>query len=212
MTNTSFAGVVAAVTVLLSCSGATFAIEREFGISIGYAQSSIEAEALDDLDNQGGLRFEPRFTWAPWEDIPQLRLGIGIGFSFFYDEEDSGQTFGGFADVEDYEEISLLVPELQATWRQPLSEHWFLEGGVGIGAVFGYFGAGQVIFDELFDDDVNEWDLGFGVRPILRGGYRHNRWAAGLEGSYLFTDLDFGGGLDGKIEELYIGLFYTHSF
>src|SRR5215210_6058577 len=113
------------------------ASDRDFGFSIGYAHLSVDDEALDDLDNQVGVRFEPRVTWAPWDNLPQLRIGIGIGFSFFYDEEDTGQTVGGFADIEDFEQISLIVPELQATWWQPLSEHYFIEGGVGIAAVIG---------------------------------------------------------------------------
>jgi len=203
---------LAAMVALVLAPPARAGADGEFGISIGYAELSIDDDpVLDDLDDQGGLRFEPRFTWAPSEDLPNLRLGIGVGFSFFYDEEDSGQDFGGFADVEDFEEISFIIPEFQVTWRQPLAEHYFIEGGVGIGAVFGYFRAGQVVFDELFDQDVSEWDLALGIRPLLRGGYMSERWSAGLEGSYLFTDLDFGHGIGGNMEELYIGLFYQHK-
>src|SRR5688572_7109391 len=186
---------------------------REFSFSIGYAQLSVDDEALQDLDHKGGVRFEPRLTWTPSaDDAQRFRLGVGIGFAFFYDEEDTGETVGGFADVEDFEQISLIVPELQATWRQPVHENWFVEGGVGVGAVIGNFRAGQVIFDDLFDEDVSDWDLGFGVRPLVRVGYTKPGWVAGLEGSYLFTDLDFGNDLGGSIEELYIGLFFSHMF
>src|SRR5688572_30279103 len=200
----------AALIVLFLASPA--AADNEFGFSIGYAQLAVDDDVLSDLDGQGGLRFEPRFSWTPFDGAGQFRLGIGVGFSFFYDEEETGDEFEGFADIEDYEQISLFVPELQVTWRQGLAPNWFVEGGVGLGAVIGNFRAGQVIFDELFDEDVSDWDLGFGVRPILRGGYTRNRWMAGIEASYLFTDLDFDNSIGGKMEELYIALFYSHAF
>ena len=212
MANVASAAGKLAVIVVLTCAPAATASDRDLGFSIGYAQLSVDDTTLQDLDSQSGLRFELRGTWAPRDSLPQLRLGLGIGFSFFYDDQDSGQTIGGFAEVEDFEQISLIVPEFQATWRQPLGDEWFVEGGVGLGAVIGNFRAGQVIFDDLFDEDVDEWDVGFGVRPLVRGGYMRNHWLAGLEASYLLTDLDFGNGLGGDLEELYIGLFYSHRF
>jgi hypothetical protein len=211
MTNGSFARIAAVVLIVCGASTA-LADDREFSFSIGYAHLSFDNEVLDDLDHEGGLRFEPRFTWPVFHHDPRLRIGVGVGLSFFYDEHETGEEFGGFADIEDFEEISLIVPEFQATWRQMLGANWFVEGGVGVGAVFGSFRAGEVVFDELFDQDVSEWDLGFGVRPLVRGFFMNERWAAGLEGSYLFTDLDFGGGLRGNVEELYVGLFYTFRF
>ena len=213
MTNRPYGRAAAWLMSLLSCAAPAVADDyRDLGFSVGYAQSSIDAEALDDLDSQSGLRFELRGTWSPGDEPSGLRFGIALGLSSYYDEEDSGQTVGGFADVEDFEQLFLAVPEFQVTWRQPISEHWLIEGGAGVGPVIANFRAGQVIFDDLFDEDVSEWDVGLGVRPLVRAAYRRNRWMAGLEGSYLFTDLDFGNGLSGNVEELYIGFFYSHMF
>ena len=198
---------VVVVVVLGFSARAAVAGEYELAFSLGYSNLSLDDAA--NLDGQGGGRFEPRLSWQPFADRPQVRFGVGLGFAYYYDESDAGTIVAppfGF-DVDDYEDVALLTPEFQISWREPLGDRWWLEGGVGVGPVFGVYSAGQVVFEELVDEDVDESDVGLGVRPFVRAAWHNERWSIGLEGSYQWTTIDFGGPYGGDASEWYVGLF-----
>ena len=200
-----------ALLVLILVPTAASAQKWEWGLSLGYSHLSLD-DTAGSLDEQGGFRFEPRFTWRPFDQRPELRLGIGIGFSYYYDESDAGEIVSPpFSfDVDSYEDVSLCTPEFQVSWRQPVSDRWWIEGGIGIGPAFGFYTAGDVVFDELFDEDIDEDDVGLGVRPFIRTGFRGgDTWNWGLEASYQWTDIDFGQPVGGDVEEWYVGVFFS---
>jgi hypothetical protein len=191
---------------------AAVAQEREFAFSLGFSNLSLD-DPEGGLDGQGGNRFEPRYSWQPFDDQPQVRFGFALGFSYFYDESEGGQIIAppfGF-DVGNYEDVTLLTPEFQLSWREPLGEKWWLEGGVGVGPVFGFYSAGHVIFDEFIDEDVTENDVGFGVRPFVRAAWQGERWSWGLEGSYQWTTIDFGDPYGGNARDWYVGVFFGYG-
>jgi hypothetical protein len=199
---------IASFTVLMLSASVASAQKTEFAFGIGYSHLSLD-DAPGELDQQDGGRFEGRFSWRPFDDRPQLRFGVGVGFSYYYDQSDAGNIISPpFAfGVDSFESLSLITPEFQVSWRQPMSEKWWIEGGVGIGPAIGYYSAGDVIFEDLFDEDVSETEVGLGVRPFLRAGFRGSEdWRWGFEGSYQWTDIDFGRfGRDP--DEWYVGLF-----
>src|SRR5215212_4341827 len=69
---------VAALTPVASAQ------KKEWGISFGYSHLSLD-DASGELGEQGGFRVEPRFSWQPFGDRPELRFGIGLGLSYYYD-------------------------------------------------------------------------------------------------------------------------------
>ena len=186
---------------------AAHAAEPEFGLSVGYSQLSVDGN--DSLDGQGGGRFEPRVSFQPFGDRPELRFGFALAFSYFYDEQDAGEiVLPPFDfDVDVFQDVFLFTPEFQVSWRQPLSKRWWIEGGIGAGLVFGYYSAGEVFFDDEFDTDVTEDDFGFELRPFLRAAWQGDHWHWGAEASYQYTTIDFGGPLGGDVSEWYAGLF-----
>lgn len=196
------------VLIVAMSARAAAAQDYELAFSLGYGQLSLDGDA--NLDGQGGGRFEPRFSWRPFpSDRPEVRFGVGLGFASYYDESDAGTIVAPpfDFDVEDYEDISLVTPEFQVSWREPLGEKWWVEAGVGVGPVFGFYSAGQVVFDDLIDEDVSEHDAGLGVRPFVRAAWHNERWSVGLEGSYQWTTIDFGEAFGGDASEWYVGLF-----
>jgi hypothetical protein len=92
-------------------------------------------------------------------------------------------------------DMFLITPELLLSWRQPVAERWYVEPGVGVGAVIG-----------AVDFIGVEWGSGYSVRPFVRVGYQTDHWAAGVEASYRFGHLDLGES-DGDIENLTAALF-----
>ena len=183
----------------------------ELGLSFGYSHLSLDGN--DALDGQGGARFEPRVSFEPFDDRPQVRFGFALGFSYFYDERDSGQIVSPpfVFDVDSYEDVFLLSPEFQVSWRQPLGDDWWIEGGVGVGVVFGFYSAGDVIFDDVVDENVDESDVGLGVRPFIRAAWHGDRWSWGAEAQYQYTTIDFGGPFGGDASEWYAGLFLAFT-
>jgi hypothetical protein len=203
--------VVLSAVIMLGVLGSVGHAQRtEWALSVGYGHLSIE-DAGGAFGEQDGLRLEPRFSWQPFEQRPQVRFGIGVGFSFYFDEEEGIPVPPPFVEVDSYENAGLITPEFQLSWRQPMSKRWWIEGGLGMGPAIGIYTAGDVVFDDFFDEDVRETDVGLGVRPFARAGFRGSdeRWSWGVEASYQWTDVDFGRPYGGDVSEWYVGLFFS---
>jgi len=209
----------AACSLLFLTSLASHAkAESEFAIGFGYTHVSLDDTSLGAFDDKGGAYFEPRFSFAPYEQRPQFRVGFGLGFSFFYDEtdgsatviDDDGNIF--FADADDYEQLFLLTPELQLSWRQELEKGWLIEGGVGIGAIAGFYAAGEEFFGEFYDQDLDESDITWSLRPFIRAGYDNGRMRYGIEASYQWGgNLDFTNEIGGDVEQWNVGVFFAFA-
>ena len=191
------------------------AADPEFAFSLGYSHISLDDTTIGEMGEAGGLRFETRYSWAPNEQQPKFRLGLGMGFSFFYDETDGSALFidddGDIvvADADDYEQVFLWTPELQLSWRERWDNGWMLEGGVGVGGVVGVYAAGDQFFDEFYDQDLNESDFTFFVRPFVRAAYRDEGFSVGLEASYMWGgSVEFTDEVGGDVEEWYVGVFF----
>jgi len=218
MTSRRAFSLAAMVLGLAACPSPAVAAEPEFALSMGYTHVSLDDTIVGEFAEQGGFRFEPRFSWAPVESRPQFRVGIGMGFSFFYDETDGSAVFIDddgdiiIADADDYEQLFLWTPELQLSWRQRWESGWSLEGGVGLGGVFALYTAGEQFFDEFYDEDLDEGDITYSVRPFVRVGYREGGFHGGLEASYLWGgNLDFTKEIGGEVNEWYVGVFFSFS-
>lgn len=210
------AGMVFGFATCLVALVADARADYEFALSLGYAHVELD-KTEGPFDSRGGFRVEPRFTFGVNDDLPQLKLGVGVGISGFnksIDDDDGDfvviddEVF--FFDSEDAHDLTLLTPEFQISWRQPLSgdRRWFIEPGVGVGVVIGQYWVGDT-FGWWTDTDINEWDATLGARPFLRAGYQADRWLLGMEASYLFGgSLDFTDEVGGNVEELYVGVFF----
>lgn len=190
--------------------------DYEFALSIGYAHVSLDGSAAP-FDDRDGVRVEPRFTFGVSDEIPQLRLAAAIGFSgYSRTRDDDGDDFVViddevfFIDTDDEESLSLITPEFQVSWRQPLDadKRWFIEPGVAVGVVIANYWVGDR-WGWYYDEDVDEWDATIAGRPFLRAGYQADHWLIGLEASYLFGgQLDFTDDINGDVEEFYAGVFF----
>ena len=200
----------AVAVVILSAQRAQAA--AEFDLAIGY--SHLWLDGSDRFEERDGVRVEPRFTFGG----DGLRLGFGVGISGYSHELeedtiiiiDDGDDIDVF-EADQWESVSLLVPEFQVSFRQPLGDQWFIEPGVGVGAVF----ANYYIADEFWwsDDEESEWDTTFGVRPFVRAGWRGERWVFAAEASYLFGgDVELTDQVHGDVSELFIGGFFGFQF
>ena len=208
---------VCALLILLPLASRAEA-ESEFAIGFGYTHVSLDDTSIGGFDEQDGAYFEPRFSFAPYEQRPQFRVGFGLGFSFFYDEtdgsatiiDDDGDIF--FADADDYEQLFLLTPELQLSWRQELEKGWLIEGGVGVGAIAGFYIAGEEFFGEFYDQDLDESDITWSLRPFIRAAYDNGHMRVGVEGSYQWGgDLDFTDEIGGDVEQWNVGVFFAFA-
>lgn len=104
----------------------------------------------------------------------------------------------------------MITPELQLSWRQPIFSRWFVEGGAGLGAVIANYQADGISFDLDDLDDVDEWAVGFGVRPFVRAGYAWDRLLLGVEASYRWTNLEFDDDdidVEGDLDQFMVGGF-----
>jgi hypothetical protein len=192
----------------------------EFDLGVGYGKLWIDgAEGV--FDERDGVRVEPRFSFDLCPKIPQLRLGVGVSVSGYSHElaEDTIITIDDgdeihIIEADQWESVGLIVPELQLSWRQTLGDdgHWFIEPGVGVGAVIANYWAG----DEWWwddDDETSEWDVTFGVRPFVRAGYAWENWSVGLEASYLWGgNVELTDQVDGDLREFYAGAFFGVSW
>ena len=68
------------IVVVTAGTSVASAQKTEFAFGIGYSHLSLD-DAPGEMDQQDGGRFEGRFSWRPFDERPQLRFGIGVGFS-----------------------------------------------------------------------------------------------------------------------------------
>jgi hypothetical protein len=210
-------GVAGGIAVLLAgAAPARAAVAPEFAFSIGYTEYRLDDTTVGELARQGGLYLEPRVSAAPWDAHPQLRVGVGLGFTLSMTTEDAGESIvigpGGPSteDLDTYENLFLFVPELQISWRQEWSDHYNLEVGVGAGGVYAHYSAGDVLGNTIYDDEIRESDTALTVRPFVRLVYaKSDRFTGGFEGSYLWSgSLDLFDGVGGNLEQWYAGVFF----
>jgi hypothetical protein len=192
------------------------ATEPEFAFGLGYTHISLDDTTVGDMGQEGGFYMEPRFSIAPWDERPELRIGIGFGLSFFYDEtdgsalfiDDDGDVF--IADADDYESMYFFTPELQISWRQRFDNGWHFEGGVGLGGTIAFYSAGEEFFNDFYDEQLDETDATFTARPFVRGGFHFEAFTFGLEGSYLWGgSLDLAERIGGDLEQWQVGAFFA---
>ena len=212
--------VVAAVLTAVIPRHARAQGENEFALGVGYTRINVEgAEVL--VDDRDGVHFDPYVSFAPLERLPQLRLGGAVGFSVAVDDvrgafvsgEDGGTLFVSGDDVS----FMLFEPELRVAWRQSLAEGeaFFVEAGVGGGAVIGWLSAGDGEGDDsgAADAELDETDATWMGRAFLRVGAHVTSGIVGLEASYLRGGrLDFADGAAGDVSEVYVGIFGALTF
>ena len=181
---------VAAFTLICLVVAATArAKDRNFELSLRAGGTRLSIDDDDDaLDGQWGVTVEPSFSLSPLTDLPQFRLGAGVDLAWISVDVDNEFVAGQL-------DLFLITPELLLSWRQPVSDRWYVEPGVGVGAMIG-----AVDFIGI------DWGSGYSVRPFLRIGYQADNWSAGVEASYCLGHLDFGDG-DGDIEKLSVAFF-----
>jgi hypothetical protein len=174
-----------------------------FGFGLG------DVEDFTGLDDASGIAAEVRFTRAFF--LKQLRIGSAIGVSLYEEEAEDNELF----ELEGDEELLLITPELQLSWRQPIFRRWFVEGGAGVGAVIANYQADGIDLDAEDLDDIDEWAVGFGVRPFVRAGYALDRLLLGVEASYRWTNLEFDDDeidVEGDLDQFMVGGFVGLRF
>ena len=181
----------------------------EFSLSLGYANISVGGP----FEHEGAFRFEPSVTFAPIEQLPQVRFGLDVGVSLVLDNStrtiisgDHGLIFAGSSDVP----VWFIEPALRLSYRQTFgNEHeFFIEPGIAGGFAFG-----QVDLTDDTGHDYDKSDTTFFGRVFLRAGARVQGGLAGIEASYLSGGkMDFGGDASGDLTEWYIGIFGTLCF
>jgi hypothetical protein len=193
----------------------------EIAFTLSYADLAAELDAdafgfglgdIDDftgLDDATGIAGEIRFT-RPFF-VKQLRIGSAIGVSLYEEDAEDNDLF----ELEGDEELLLITPELQLSWRQPIFRRWFVEGGAGVGVVIANYQADGIEADLGDLDDIDEWAIGLGVRPFVRAGYAFDRLLLGVEASYRWTNLEFDDGdldVEGDLDQFMIGGFVGVRF
>ena len=185
----------------------TLAGMADFSLGMGYVNITLDDSPI--IDSESGFRFDPTLTFSPLpEALPQLRLGVGVGFNLVLDDSqralisnDGQLIFFGSSDVP----LWLFEPELRVSWRQWFGDTWFVEGGVAGGFALGYLELDSI--DDT-DDSYDANDTAPFGRAFFRVGARVTGGIAGFEGSYLVGDeLDFGGNASGELTEWYVGIF-----
>lgn len=196
-------------------SSATAQGESEFLLGVGYTRMNFDGDNVL-IDNRDGIHFDPVFSFAPIQPLPQLRFGAAVGISFAVDDVRGAvvsDADGGLLFIDgDEASLMLFEPELRVSWRQSFGEEhaYFLETGVGGGGVIGWLSAGDGEGDEngAADAELDETDAAFMGRVFLRFGMRVEGGLAGIEASYMQGgNLDFGEGISGDVSEVYVGIF-----
>lgn len=219
MTKACAVGVILAA-VALSAPRAAAQGENEFALGVGYTRMNFAgADIL--VDDRDGVHFDPYVSFAPFEGLPQLRLGGAVGFSVAVDDvrgalvsdENGGSLFVSGDDVS----LMLFEPELRIAWRQALvkDEAFFIEAGVGGGAVIGWLSAGDGEGGDggTADAELDETDVTYMGRGFVRLGAHVTSGIVGIEASYLRGGrLDFTDGAAGDLSEFYVGIFGALTF
>ena len=190
----------------------------EFSLGIGWVRMNFDGnnELIDDRD---GIHFDPVFSIAPFEALPQLRFGAAVGVSVALDDVRGAViSRGGQLVVISGGDVSLFLiePELRISWRQYFGPEkaYFLEAGGGGGGVFGWLDAGDGDDDESEDaDDVEETASALMAKVFLRFGARVTGGLGGIEVSYLRGgNMDFAEGIEGDVSTFYLGVFGALQF
>ena len=211
--------VVAVIAALVVANVAS--ADVEFDTSIGYSHLSLEGS--DRFSQRDGVRVEPRISVNPFENLPDLRLGAGLGVSGYSHQldQDAIITIDNGNDVyvvhaDQWESLTFLEPEFQLSWRQPLGDgRWYVEPGLGIGAAVANYG----ITDDFWWDNEHDshWDTAFEARPFVRVGYRTSSsgygWSFGGEISYMIGGpIDLTDQVHGNVREFYAGGYFGFTW
>jgi len=211
------------VAALAAVPGASTAVAQEiepsfpvgaadFALSVGYANISLGSESA--FDNESALRFDGSIDFSPLrEQLPQLRLGAGVGVSMVLDN--SSRTIiisnGTFVSRSTNDiPFWLIEPELRLSWLQTFGDHgqFFIQPGVAGGYAFGFLDLTGT--DSTGGSDTfRENDSTLYGRIFLRAGAQVTGGIAGIEASWLSGGrLDFGAeNAAGDLREWYIGIF-----
>lgn len=213
---------VAGLIVLWSVCGAGVAqaqVREDNGFSldfgIGYSKLNIAGENVRQLDGADGAASHINFKWAP-PDARGLRLGFSVDIAGWREEFTSVNEDEDEFITDAYQELSLFIPEVRVGYYIPFGDprdrHFFIEPSIGVGLAVGYFEAGDVFFNRFDSDDYSKTRANIAFRPAVQAGYAWDRFAAGVEASYLWTHLDFGNEVGGDIESWYVGGFFRFRF
>src|SRR5688572_26599835 len=137
--------------IVFTLSYADLAAELDadaFGFGLG------DLEDFTGLDDASGIAGEIRFTRSFF--LKQLRIGSAISVALYEEDAEDNDLF----DIDGDEELLLITPELQLSWRQPIFRRWFVEGGAGVGVVIANYQADGIALDVEDLDDVDEWAVG----------------------------------------------------
>ena len=191
---------------------------REFAFGIGYTHLFWDGSNSDALEEQGGLLMEGRVSWPlaqpTTENQPELRIGLGLGLTFYVSEQGGDVVEVGnviIIEPDDWTQLTTITPEVQFSVRQPVGDDYYLEPGVAGVFMLGNYVKGEEVFG-FVDEEDDRWAAGGGGRVFLRGAYRRERWSVGLEGSYGYGWLHFGDDIGGDIQQGYFGIFYARRF
>ena len=191
------------------CRGAS---DGEFLLGAGYTRINFDGSNVL-IDDRDGIHIDAVFSFSPIDDVPPLRLGAGVGFSAALDEVRGATVIDGsdtFFISGDDAALFLFEPEVRLSWRHEFGgdDTFFVEAGVGGGAVIGWLQAGDGDVDGPDDADLDVTDVTPMGRILLRAGLRLTGGWAGIETSYLRGgSLDFADGVEGDIGEFYFGVF-----
>ena len=208
-----------AARLLAVCTApAAGAAHREFAFGVSYAHLFWDGSASGALEEQGGVRLDGRVSWpvgAPTTDAsPELRLGVGLGLTFYVSERGGGVFEDDdviFIRPDDWTQLTNIEPEVQFSVRQPVGDGLYLEPGIAGVFTLGNFRRGEEVWG-FVDEDLDRWSPGGGGRVFLRGAYRRERWSVGVEGSYAYGWLHFGDDIGGDIQQGHVGVFYARQF
>lgn len=203
----------AAVLVALFALTSAAAQDREVAFGAGYGQLFLDGHYAGPLEEQGGVRMNLRFPWPASERRPELRVGAGVGLAFYVSEQEQDEfDDNDFFFVPDkYTQLTVISPNVEAAWRQPVGERFYLEPGPALDLLVGNFIRGDELFG-FVDDHFNRWAVGVAGREFLRAAFRREEWSFGVELSYSYGYLDFGHDIGGETQQAYVGLFFAHSF
>jgi hypothetical protein len=186
----------------------------EFSLGLGYANLSIGGSdsVLESLD---ALRWDASLSYAPFADLPQLRVGAGFGVAMVFDDSEfafissGGAIFIGSADIP----LFTLEPEFRVSWQQFFGpdENFYVEPGIGVGGVFANINIDSE--DTASGESFDEWESSVSARVFLNVGFLAEGGFAGVQASYMWAEsLDFAENAQGEVQEFYIGIFGALRF
>jgi hypothetical protein len=189
----------------------------EFALGVGYSRVTFE-KSPDLIDNRDCIHFEPVLSVAPFERLPQFRIGGAVGWTAALDDTKGAIISNGGLVVATSSDVAFMVfePELRLSWRQELGAdgNFFIEPGAAAGAAIGYLDVnGRPEPGSTGDPDFSETDASFEWKVFLRAGLRVTGGIAGIEASYMRAErLHFTDDINGEPTEFYVGIFGALQF